>query len=373
MKKLIPIVFLFILVSGCADVPKKGVGVSDVALIEIPSLEIEGAQYIPFGAIAKSYNAQSAWDPVTRSLSISRQGKEVVFCVGSDTALVDGSVVKMPEAIRMQSGEVMIPAAFAASELKKLFAPFAATAKRIKYAPAQGKYAIRRIVLDPGHGGKDPGAMSAKKIREKDIVLSVAKKTKQYLQDYGIEVILTRDRDRFITLGERPKIANRIEADFFVSIHANACRAKYASGIEVFYLSDAVDDFARKTADAENAALEYETSSFGIHGPKSALAATLWDMLCTENRAESVELAECISKGVSEDLDAKNRGAKPAKFYVLKGAQMPDVLVEIGFLSNQEEAMKLKDPVYQEKLARSIADGILLYKDKYERTEGFTK
>ncbi len=227
------------------------------------------------------------------------------------------------------------------------------------------RYAMRTVVIDPGHGGKDPGTMSIRGIKEKNIVLNIAKRLKTYLYDEGINAVLTRDSDRFISLWRRAQIANERQADFFISVHVNAARHKYVNGVEVFYLSDAVDDFARAMQLSENAALQYENSS--------AVAVTLWNMLCAENRAESIELAESISQSICKTLHTKNRGIKAAKFYVLKGAQMPAVLIEVGFLSNSEEGTKLKDKDYQDNLAKAIADGILSYKQRYERTDGFTR
>jgi len=362
MKKIFIILVITFFACGCATVPKK----ETASLLNQAAFSINGTGFVPASEIIQNYNADYAWDSVVRKLEIEKKGARAVFCIGADSALINGKLHKVATAVRMYSGKVVIPVAFI-PYIEQAFG-----GKRI-FAPEGIKYTMHIIVIDAGHGGKDPGTASTLGIKEKNITLNVTKQLKAYLQEEGINVVLTRDSDRFVSLWKRSEIANEKNADFFISIHVNAARHKYVNGIEVFYLSDAVDDFARQTAASENAALQYEDSSFCAFSPKTAVAATLWDMLCTENRAESTEMAEFISKGICNTLGTKSRGVKAAKFYVLKGAQMPAVLVEVGFLSNKEEAGKLKDKGYQQQLAKAIADGILLYKHQYEKTDGFTR
>lgn len=366
MKKIITIFFIIFFVTGCATVPKR-----EAVSFKGTITSIDGIRYIPSNAIIQNYKASHAWDPVARKLVIKKRNKEAVFCIGANVALVDNNLQKMPASVRMHSGKIMIPASFVNLVLKEMFMPSTSYAKR-RIPTYKGKYAVRTIVIDPGHGGRDPGAISSSGIREKDINLAIAKKIKAHLQNNGVKVILTRDSDRFISLWKRAHMANEKMADFFISIHANAARSKYVKGIEVYYLSEAVDDMARATAAAENVVLQYENSSFNTKGFETSVGTTLGDMLYKENRAESIELAESISEGMSKALGVKNRGVKRAKFYVLKGARMPSVLIEIGFLSNRSEAKRLKDPYYQKKLAKAVVDGILLYKHRYETTDGFT-
>ncbi len=363
MKKIFIILAITFFACGCATVPKK----ETVTLFKEALYSIDGASYVPASVIIQNYGTDYSWDLVTRKLEIEKRGIKAYFCVGADAAVVNNKPYKMSAATKLYLGKIMIPASFM-PYLDEVFA-----GKRIPAAIEGIKYAMRTVVVDAGHGGKDPGTMSPRGIKEKTINLNIAKQLGAYLRDEGINVVLTRDRDNFISLSRRVQIANEKNADFFISIHVNAARHKSVNGVEVFYLSDAVDDFARVTAASENAALQYEKSSFCALKPKEAVAATLWDMLCTENRAESTDLAECVSQEICRALSTKNRGVKAAKFYVLKGAQMPAVLVEVGFLSNKEEAVKLNNIRYQQSLARAIADGILTYKRRYEKTDGFTR
>jgi N-acetylmuramoyl-L-alanine amidase len=216
---------------------------------------------------------------------------------------------------------------------------------------------IRRIVIDPGHGGKDPGAV-ANHLQEKDIVLSVARRTAKILQKkYNFEVLLTRERDIFIPLEERTAIANTKNADLFVSIHVNAHPKKSAKGVETFYLNLATNTEAMRVAARENA-----TSTHNI----SELQDILSDLMHNAKIKESSLLAESVQKNLVSGLNqhhysTRDLGVKQAPFYVLIGAEMPAVLAEISFITNPEEAGRLKDVNYLQSIALQIAAGIADY------------
>ncbi len=217
---------------------------------------------------------------------------------------------------------------------------------------------IKRIILDPGHGGKDPGAIGVGGLREKDVVLKVAKKVARRLtRDLGCKVILTRTRDVFIPLEERTAIANTKDGDLFVSIHANAARSSKARGIEIYYL-----DFTRNKRDMQLAASENATSAHNI----SDLQKILSSLMKNSKKEESVRLAKIVNKNILMEMnkkygDIKSHGVKKAPFIVLIGAQMPSVLAEIAFISNPVEAKRLRDDKYLEDLADSLAEGIVKY------------
>ncbi|MCS7250807.1 MAG: N-acetylmuramoyl-L-alanine amidase, partial [candidate division WOR-3 bacterium] len=227
----------------------------------------------------------------------------------------------------------------------------------LKFLP-RVKQGIKLIVLDPGHGGKDPGAIGKMGTKEKDLNLIIAKKVKKYLEKLGLDVILTRNNDIFLSLGERAKIANDNKADIFISIHCNSTPKKnsYACGFEVYFLSEARTDWERAVAQAENEVIKYEITKSDIND--DFLAFILADLAQQEFLKESQELAVAIQDAVCEILNIENRGVKQAGFYVLKGAFMPAVLIECGFLSNRQEEALLRKDRYQEKLARGIAEGI---------------
>ena len=217
---------------------------------------------------------------------------------------------------------------------------------------------IRRIVVDAGHGGHDPGAMGAKGTKEKDIVLQIALKLAGKLrEELGLDVVLTRSTDVFLELQERTAIANQVGADLFVSVHANASLNRGASGIETYYLNLAKTEKAAQLAAKENG-----TSLEKV----SVLQAVLFDLMANYKLNDSALLAEEVQKAVYRKVGGqyhgvKNLGVKQGPFYVLVGATMPSILVETAFLSNEREEEHLNDPAYQEKTAEGIMEGIRGY------------
>lgn len=222
--------------------------------------------------------------------------------------------------------------------------------------PALGK--IRRIVVDAGHGGHDPGAIGAGGTQEKDVVLQIALKLARRLrEDLGLDVVLTRSTDVFLELKERTAIANQIGADLFVSIHANASPNRNTTGIETYYLNLAKTEKAAQLAAKENG-----TSLEKV----SLLQAVLFDLMANYKLNDSALLAEAVQKSLYRKVSAsyqgaRNLGVKQGPFYVLVGATMPSILVETSFLSNEREEERLKDPRHQELTAEGIMEGIRSY------------
>jgi N-acetylmuramoyl-L-alanine amidase len=178
----------------------------------------------------------------------------------------------------------------------------------------------RKIVLDPGHGGFDSGAVGVNGIKEKDIVLNIARKLQSKLQQSGASVIITRSGDNYISLGNRVEQSNESKGHAFLSIHANSSTSSSASGVETHYYSKS-----------------------------------------TSTAKESKELAECMQQALIKELPANNRGVKDSSFQVIRQKSVPSVLVEIGFLSNKEEANRLADPQYQERIANALYNGFIQY------------
>ncbi|MGD8286201.1 MAG: N-acetylmuramoyl-L-alanine amidase, partial [Desulfobacterales bacterium] len=219
---------------------------------------------------------------------------------------------------------------------------------------------VSRIVIDPGHGGRDHGAPGyLKGVHEKDIVLQIARRlAKKVRKELGYEVIMTRNSDRFLTLEERTAIANTKNADLFLSIHTNSHRDRRAYGIETYFLNLATDDEAIRVAAIENA-----TSTKNI----SDLQTILYDLMQNAKINESSRLASHVQGRMVGYLKQKrysrikDKGVKQAPFYVLLGAQMPAILVETSFISNPRECKRLLDPKYQERLCDGIIKGIRGY------------
>jgi N-acetylmuramoyl-L-alanine amidase len=211
----------------------------------------------------------------------------------------------------------------------------------------------RPIVIDPGHGGSDTGAMSASGTVEKDLVLSVARRLASALASQGHTVRLTRPGDEARGLTDRTALANRVDAVAFVSLHANASTVASVQGAETYYMSlddRSTDEHAAATAQVENLA--------DGGGGQSELDLILWDLAQAEVLNESAELALAVQNRLNERLGLKDRGVKQAPFAVLTGATMPAILVEIGFLSNPAEAQQLVSADHQQRLAEALAFGI---------------
>ena len=223
----------------------------------------------------------------------------------------------------------------------------------------------KRIVIDPGHGGHDPGAIGPKKLCEKDVVLDIALKLKKILsEDPGIEVFLTRDRDVFIPLVERTAIANSKNADLFVSVHANASPRKDAKGIETYFLNWSDDVESMKVAARENQISLKKMRQ--MKDEADFLDVELASLKREHKRDESNKLANYIQMTMVNRLGDKfprvvDLKVKWAMFYVLFGARMPSVLAEVSFISNPLEERLLSKDSYREEIARSIASGIAKY------------
>ncbi len=222
----------------------------------------------------------------------------------------------------------------------------------------------RRIVLDPGHGGHDPGAIGPKNLYEKDVVLDIALKLKKILsEDPMNEVFLTRERDVFISLEERTAIANKKDADLFVSIHTNASPRREAKGIETYLLNWTDDEEALRVAARENAISLKMMKA--MNRQMDIVDVIKSDLIRENKRDESIKLANYIQRSLTSNLKAyrqvMNLGVKQALFYVLFGAKMPSVLVEVSFISNPEEERLLSNDAYRTEIARGIANGLATY------------
>lgn len=223
----------------------------------------------------------------------------------------------------------------------------------------------KKIVLDPGHGGHDPGAVGPNNLYEKDVVLDIALKLRKILaQDRSIEVFLTRETDIFIPLEQRTAIANSKNADLFISIHANASTRRDAKGIETYLLNWTNDEEAMKVAARENAISLKKMKK--MNEGRDVLDIMLSDLRRDNKRDESLKLANFVQHNMITGLNRNyshivDHGVKQALFYVLFGAQMPSVLVEVSFISNPLEEKLLAKDSYRVELAQSIASGVNQY------------
>lgn len=220
---------------------------------------------------------------------------------------------------------------------------------------------VKKIVIDPGHGGRDPGCVFDDNLKEKDIVLTLAHILRKKIQEKipKCEVVLTREKDVFVPLDERTGIANAQKADLFISLHVNAHKQSAISGLETYFLNIATDENAMTTAAKENATSEKNISD---------LQSILKDLMLNTHIRESSKLAYDIQKGMLDMLTpgfapVKDLGIKQAPFYVLIGADMPAILLEIGFITNPIERKRLQSSEYLEELAAGMVIGIRQYKE----------
>ena len=230
--------------------------------------------------------------------------------------------------------------------------PSITTRARPTYVPREAPLGPNHtVVIDAGHGGNDPGT-SHNGLQEKVLVLDIAKRLRDELAAAGVNVLLTRDTDRFIPLSSRATVANRVQADLFVSIHVNANKNRQVAGAEVYYPRISI---ISASANWPPSIVQTE-----IGMPQLTVKQALWDMVLEQGRANSRRLASSICRSLGHGLQVGCKG-KSARFVVLREARMPAVLVEVGYVSNRAEAERLANPAYRQAAAQSIADGVKGY------------
>ncbi|MCM8796032.1 MAG: N-acetylmuramoyl-L-alanine amidase [Candidatus Omnitrophica bacterium] len=336
-----------ILLFGCATIPSRET---------LPTYRINGVNYVSLTALCAVKDIALEYDTFTRSAILRKDTHKINLRVGENLVLVDGRSFYLRHPVEIYQGMLLVPYRFREEILDGLFKPTPPLVKMPAVLP------IKKVVIDAGHGGSDPGAIGRTGIREKVITLDIAKRLSSILRSQGIEVVMTRTTDIFVPLSRRVEIANKSGAELFLSIHANANRIRSLSGFEVYYVSPRIDDTNRALAAAQHERLNLQSSYFA--GNSINLKAILWDMIYTANRAQSIDLARQICRAVNQDLETKILGIKGARFFVLKGVSMPAVLIEVGFLSNYNEECMLKNSYYRQKIAQAIARGIEAYAQK---------
>ena len=227
-------------------------------------------------------------------------------------------------------------------------------------SPGTGKRSVRRVVLDPGHGGHDPGAVGPAGLREKDVTLDIAHRAAPLLaRELGISTLLTRDTDQFVPLAERTARANAFQADLFISIHCNASEERASSGIMTFILDESKDALAASIAARENAASQAAAAE---------LANVMSRVLGVGSVQESLRFAELLQRAAMASVSerypgVRDHGVKRAGFYVLAGAQMPSVLYEASFISNPGGEVRLNTGDFRQKMADAIVNAVRAYRD----------
>ena len=382
----IKIIIFFIIIPALFDVASAAKG--------IPLIKIEGRNYVPLHSIIEEFNFENSFDVTFQKGRLYYKSHYVVYKTGYSILIVDNRIVSLEDPVIRWRGGIYIPvegaliivnsifsgmnAEISASRLiidrKSPVQPDKPGPERDKVLPSGEKERIGFIILDPGHGGKDPGAIGRGGLQEKGLTLQISKRVERMLKSRlkDIKIKATRNKDVFIELAERTEIANRELKKgingLFVSIHVNASISSKISGFETYFLSqNPTNEEARKTAALENnvVILERGTDTKKKYDDVDLVEAL---MMTTQIQRESALLAESIQKNLEKNIkDFRSRGVQRADFFVLRGALMPAVLVEVGFITTPREASFLKRADYQEKIAKGICDGIADFIDEYNK------
>lgn len=352
-----------------------------------------GHSYASLSQVAAIFNGQLQWKPVSRAVDMRLRGHTIRFTANSSRVTLDGKSQNLIAPTVRDGKGLWVPIHFFGSNSffrlsgSKLDLDPPAEAKptpkakpavvsepkarrdELKAAQALRAKAIRRVVIDPGHGGKDPGTQGSRGIEEKTINLLIARELADALREkQGYEVLLTRMDDSFVPLAERAEIANRHNADLFISVHCNASLSSKLKGFEVYFLSeDASDARADATARLENAPLALEGKSVPTPGQ---LQAVLRSLVKNANINEASALGALIDRHVADRTAEPSLGVKQAAFYVLRGAEMPAVLIETGFLTNPKEERLLQSASFRKKLVNGILAGIAAYDVRKQKERG---
>ena len=255
--------------------------------------------------------------------------------------------------IKYTNSEIRFTSIFADKKIVK---------KNVDLRSEKEKWEFKTIVIDAGHGGKDPGAVGYRGTKEKDIALDVAKRLEKKLsKNMNVKIIMTRDEDVFLRLSERTKIANESNGNLFISIHTNAAEDRRASGFETFLIGPNKNEAAVRVAARENAVLELEGTTGKKLTNEDLIQATIAQSAFA---SKSEQFASMVQKEIKKRVQSRDRGVKQAGFYVLMGASMPNVLVELGFISNPSEEKKLRSPQYRDQLATAIYRAV----EQYQKT-----
>jgi N-acetylmuramoyl-L-alanine amidase len=342
-----------------------------ILFASIHSYTIGERHYCLLRDLGNSLQLQVNWDSQFQIMTLSSRTQIFQFLPHTSWFLANGKVQRMRAVSKFKQGGFMVPLQ-TEDQLSQLLRGSRMMREKGDKLPRHfPSWKILKIMLDPGHGGKDPGALGVRGLQEKDIVLKAAHKLKHILSGYGFEVLMTRERDVFIPLWKRSQLANRAGVDLFISLHTNAVKNSQVQGIEVFYLSDEMDDYARAVSAKENAVKNLEMRNEYLYDalPKNTQLALL-DITHDEYRRESIKLSNFMLSEMVAGTGLRRRGVKSARFYVVKYTLSPAVLVEMGFITNARDASFLTDQM--DVLATSMAQGILRFAKEYEQTEGFS-
>lgn len=366
--------------------------------VSLPTVISRGTELVPVAAVCRELGHQCEWDRGREALVCTGERLRIDFIAGNRFCAVGDSLIQLACALERTTEGLYAHPRVLADLLSRAVGPWitweqdsnalvvgekagdrpdgtrempsALTGPVTERKSREREGRIGVVVIDAGHGGKDPGAIGASGLQEKDVVLPVALALRDDLEKLdGLEVYLTRDTDVFVPLRERTKFANSRKADLFISIHANSIsgnkKKNQIKGYKVYFLSQAKNEEDKRVAMIENSVIEFEEETEG----NGFLESILTDMANNEYLTESQDLSICIEgafAGALQEVRKLHRGVGQANFWVLNGAYMPSVLIEIAFISNPSEEKLLRTEKFQRRVAGAIAEAITEFRRKYE-------
>ena len=334
MKKII-LIFILIFITSCTTISKRSVQKS-----------FSKERYTNIDTFCKKYDLEYDYDTVSDIVRIYSDGRQIKLLLNSNIGSFNEVIFNLDSRLIYKNGSIWLP-----KGLDKIFS-------KDDFAVLRPVFQIKTIVIDPGHGGKDPGAISSRGLKEKDINLVVSKYLKQALEGYGFKVILTRDKDIYLSLGERTEVAKRYKADLFISIHANSNCSKNVKGAEIYHL------LPSRLNSTKRALQLAKTESFFGRKFSGEVETILWDLSIRRNFSSSVELSN-ILYFTFKKLGINVKQPRKAPFYVLRFAYVPSVLVEMGYLSNYQEEKILRKKYYQKQIVNAISQAIVSLDRRY--------
>jgi len=367
MKKTLMIILILAMwiILGAMNIEIRGTD----ARFGIPEMDLDSVSYVAINDLSPILKCINKQDRSDQRLYLHIYGETFIFLEDSPYYSYKIDSYNMHYPLRRIGSDYYLPKIFLSEHLALHFEGDAYWDAGTLSVKEPADHSVQVIVIDPGHGGKDPGAIGkVLKAQEKDVNLAVSLKLKALLEEeLGVKVLMTRNDDSFVSLNDRTRFANENKADLFISVHTNASKSNASRGAETYYLSTAMTSDARAVEALENQVVELYEGGASARSKYDDLDFILSDLSQTEHLESSNELASSIQQNIIAGARAYDRGVKQANFYVLRGAFMPSVLVELGFISNPDEERLLVNAEYQQRLARTIFEGIKRFKYRYDR------
>ena len=306
----------------------------------VSALEFDGTTYLSLADVAGRLGMQARWVEKGKSLQLASEWTRMAFTVHKREFDLNGTRVQWGYPVVESGGNLFLSESDYTYQVCPILTP------QVSGQPP----ALLHVVIDAGHGGKDPGAENkALGLREKSLTLDLAERLARLLRDNGLQVSLTRESDTFIELKERSRLANAAQADLFISLHFNALDSKSVHGIETYAFTPPRQPSSART----------KLHSSDLQG-YPAFADGAWSTL----------IAYYVQRSLVDELRGEDRGLKRARFTVLEDLQMPGILIEGGFLTHDKEGRNIGSAAYRERLAQAVLDGVLAYRRTLSRLTG---